>query len=98
MKKTFGFLTLFLLVPSLSFAALSPLNQSIVELKQILESSEINERLPQEEAIQTIIHDKNIFLLQTKTTTWEVEVEYLTQRQVGPRPFKLIFREPIKHR
>lgn len=89
MKKILIFLLL--LTSQAVFAALPPLNQSIQEIKQILESKELN--FPNSEKIQKIIAKDNGYLLITANHKVFVEVRYLPQTRPGPQRFELIFHE-----
>ncbi len=76
------------------FALLSPLNQSIVELEQILSSQELQQKLPTSEAIHSIVAVQNGYLLSTDHYQMLIEVQYQPQEMPGPAKFQLMFHEP----
>lgn len=71
-------------------ALLSPLNQSIVEIKEILESKEL-QNFVQQEAIQRIEKSQKGYDIRTENFEVKVEVLYLPIEHLGPHQFKLIF-------
>lgn len=89
MKKILIFLLL--LTSQAAFAALAPLNQSILEIKQILESKELN--FPTSERIEKIIAKDKGYLLITANHKIFVEVRHLPQNRPGPQRFELIFHD-----
>ena len=89
MKK---FLFLLAFMPFTGFAALSSLNQSIVEIQKILKSREINEYFDQNETIQEITRkNESTLIIRTEQKQMLVEVIYLPVQRIAPLNFKLIF-------
>ena len=71
-------------------ALLSPLNQSIVEIKEILESQEL-QNFVQQEAIKRIEKNQKGYGVYTENFQVQAEVFYLPIQHLGPHQFKLIF-------
>lgn len=78
-------------------ALLSPLHQSIVELKKIIESDQLSEYLPSCENILKIELIESDYLISTQNYTMLVEVIEEPQTSLGPKNFKMIYNEPIKN-
>lgn len=83
--------TLFL-YPSLH-AVLSPLNQSVKEVQEILASRQL-QSFQQSEPLEQILHVEKGYLVRTKTEEFFVEVEYDSSPYIGPRKYRLIFNGP----
>lgn len=79
-----------------AFALLPPLNQSIQELKGILNNNDLEEYLPSGEKIQSIEAVKNGYLVNTQRYSMLVQVQYQKQTQPGPAQFTLFFHEPTR--
>lgn len=77
-------------------ASLSPLNQSIVEIKKILDSEQIQSSI-QQEAIQSIEKNQNGYLIKTKNFEMNIEVLYLPMNRPGPHQFEFIFHTTKKN-
>ncbi len=92
MKKAIA--TLILLFATPLFALLSPLDQNIVELRAILESSQLKDNLKTSEEILDIWKLGNRYIFSTEQKQFVVEIQYLPQDQPAPRKFKLIFYKP----
>lgn len=95
MKKNFFYSMIFsalFLCTSLS-AALSPLNQSVKEVQEIISSKKFEKAFTQEDPIESIVHLENGYLISTKTQELMVEVEYDNSPHIGPIKYRLIFQE-----
>lgn len=95
MKKLFvSALLLFASQPI--FGALSPLNQSLEEIRSITQSSSLNQYLSQAEPVLEIRKIGNGYVIVTGSREMHVDVIYLKQEMPGPKKFKLIFHEPVE--
>jgi len=74
-----------------AFAVLSPLDQSLRELKTILDSEELRQNLQTSEAIQDVWHVGNRYIITTENRQMVVEVHYLKQNRPGRQEFELQF-------
>lgn len=79
-----------------AYALLSPLNQSIAEMRGILNSTEFTKYLPDTESIQMIHRIETGYLIFTHNYQMFVELQYIKQNRPGPRTFNLIFHAPTK--
>jgi hypothetical protein len=95
MKKLL--IALVLLGSSPAYALLSPLNQSVAELRNIIESNNLTKYLPSSEKILGIDSVEHGYLVRTQNYTMLVEIIYKPQQRVGPMQFDLIFHEPTKN-
>lgn len=75
---------------------LAPLEQNIAELQAILSDKRLSDAFEPAETLDDIWRLKNRYILSTPVRQMVVEVDYLPQKQPGPREFKLIFHQPQK--
>jgi len=87
-------LTLPLLAGTSLFAALSPLNESIVEIGSILKDPRLTDSLPTTETLQEIIRAENGYLIISDNYQMAVDIAYQAATQPGPQKFKLTFHSP----
>lgn len=78
-----------------AFALLSPLNQSLEEINAIVQSSDIEKRIPQNQSIQQIHRTSNGYLLRTNELQMQVNIQYLPSTYPGRQQFSLVFHAPI---
>lgn len=76
-----------------AFALLSPLSQSIVEFKEILNSPELTQKLGSSEIITVIKKADNGYLIKTNKSILLVDIDYLPSTGPGPQKFTLKFQE-----
>ena len=76
-----------------AYALLSPLNQSLEEVRAIVQSSELEKYLPQSMPIIEIRHTEKGYLLITQKLQVWVEIEYLPSSYPGRQQFKLNFHQ-----
>lgn len=81
-----------------AFALLSPFQQSVIELKTLLDSPDLTQNLPSTEWIKDIRRLENSFILVTTNHRMVVDVIYLPRQGPGPQKFKLYFNpaEPLE--
>mgnify|MGYP001799357061 CR=1 FL=1 len=82
----------FLLFCQTAFAALSPIQQSIREWKELLSSEELG-HLPSGEMIEEILRKDDGFEIKTTNYLIDVELEYQDTDILGPIPFNLRFKD-----
>lgn len=87
-------LTLPLLAGTSLFAALSPLNESIVEIGAILKNPKLTDSLPTTENLQEIIRAENGYLVISDNYQMAVDIAYQPATQPGPQKFTLTFHSP----
>ncbi len=75
-------------------AVLSPLNQSAVEIKTIVEDKRLSELFGESEEIQKIVKTPHGYIVIGLKHKARVIVEYKRQNQPGPKPFDLLFLPP----
>ena len=92
--KKFFLIASFIFLSHTAFALLSPLDQSIVEMKEILSSSELSLRLKNSESIQAIYRFEDGYVVMTDVVQMIVDIEVLPTDKPGPKQFKLHFHEP----
>lgn len=92
------FIALILLAGAPAYALLSPLNQSIAELKGIIENDDLTEYLPSSEKILAIDAVEQGYLIRTQNYTMLIQIVFKRQDRPGPAKYELIFHEPIKIR
>lgn len=90
-------LSLFLLLAQPAFALLSPLNQSVAELQDIVDSDDLTKKLPTSQKIESITAVDNGYIIHTQEYQMLIEVQYQPQNRPGPVHFQLIFHEPTKY-
>ncbi|MCC5831602.1 MAG: hypothetical protein JJU12_00970 [Chlamydiales bacterium] len=95
MKKLL--IALVLLASSPAYAILSPLNQSIAELRNIVMNDQLSKKLPSSEQILGVKAVENGYLIHTQDYSMFVEIVYKPQQMVGPVRFDLIFHEPVRN-
>lgn len=93
MKKLVLSLILSFLSTQPLFALLSPLDQSIQELKTLIESPEIR-NLPTAEPIVDIWKLGSRYIISTENRQMAVDVVYSPRKTPGPQEFKLVFSQP----
>lgn len=93
MKKYILSGLLLLSISTNAFALLSPLSQSIVEFKAILNSPELSQKLKSSEVITAIKKIDNGYLIKTNQSLLQVDLDYLPSTGPGPQKFTLIFKE-----
>lgn len=76
------------------FALLSPLNQSLEEIKTIVTSHELQNYLAQDQPIKHIERTECGYLLKTDKTQLMVEIQYIPSSYPGRQQFRLNFQEP----
>lgn len=94
MKAIFLTLCLALTLPAL--ALLSPLSQSAVEIRSLLEDPEFMESLPQSGPIERIIKTEHGYRITTSHYALRVDVTPNPQSRPGPQRFHFIFHPPTK--
>lgn len=72
-------------------ALLSPLSQSAVEIKAILEDKRLSEAFGEGEEIDAIRKTPHGYVVVGNKHRVRVIVEYKRQNQPGPKPFDLLF-------
>ncbi len=72
-------------------AALSPLDQSIKEIRTILDSQELRSNLQTSDAIQDIWKVGGRYVVSTENRQMVVEVTYTPRKTPGPQEFSLKF-------
>lgn len=72
-------------------AVLSPLSQSAVEIKAILEDKRLSEAFGESEEIDAIRKTPHGYVVVGNKHRVRVIVEYKRQNQPGPKPFDLLF-------
>jgi hypothetical protein len=80
------------------FALMSPLNQSIKEINEILTSRELSQYFHQNDKILEIKLEGENYILKTADKQMLVEVIDVPPQRIGPRQFKLVFHpaQPLK--
>lgn len=86
-----GFLVMGLLFAENLQAVLSPLSQSAVEIKAILEDKRLSEIFGESEEIENIRKTPHGYVVVGMKHKVRVIVEYKRQNQPGPKPFELLF-------
>lgn len=76
-----------------SYALLSPLNQSRIEIEMILKHDSLGQLLPSGEGIEEIKRSEDGYTVRTESTEVEIEVKYLPTDRPGPQQFDLIFKK-----
>ncbi|MBJ7450095.1 MAG: hypothetical protein JHC93_07050 [Parachlamydiales bacterium] len=95
-KLIFACATAALLTMSQSaFALLSPLNQSIVEIKAVLDNQQFAKAIPSGEDIQDIIKIDSGYLIITDNYRLQVDVNYTPQDKMGPAKFNLSYHTAV---
>ncbi len=94
MKKIVGMAILLMGFSTCAFGALSPLDQSITELKKIIESPDLRKSLQTTETIQDIWKVGNRYVLSTENRQLVVDVVYSPRSTPGPQNFQLVFYPP----
>jgi hypothetical protein len=84
----------FTLLASPCFAILSPLNQSLEEIQSIVQSTDLQKYIPQDQAIVEIQRNANGYVLKTEKMQMIVEIQYLPIERPGRQQFKLVFQHP----
>lgn len=74
-------------------ALLSPYYQSIVEIKSLLESPELEKHLGEKSALQSITKNETGYLIQNGEESVQVDVEEIPRDMIGPIKFKLTFKK-----
>lgn len=87
------FLFLCSLYPIQGFSVLSPLNESIRDMQQVLQSREL-QKLPASEAVEEIVRTDTGFVVFTNTYRITIEKEYKKRSFLGPKQFELRFSPP----
>jgi hypothetical protein len=93
MKKIILVSFLFLAVSG--FSALSPLSQSIRELKALLDDSHLQAAFGSGDPILQIVRTEKGFSIATSHQVMQVELVYGKPMRPGPVPFQLHFYEPV---
>ena len=78
-----------------SFAALSPLAQSIKEINTIITSPKLRQYLNESEKIRDIRRLENSYIIVTNHSRMVVNISYLPTKKVGPQEFEIEFNDPI---
>lgn len=86
--------TLVILCTAPCFALLSPLNQGLEEIQSIVQSTELQKYLPQDQPIGEIHREGNGYLLKTDKLQMLVEIQYIPIERPGRQQFKLLFHSP----
>lgn len=94
MKKLLLTMAAVLFSAQACFAALSPLNQSIVEFRTIINSPELSQLLTQNEVILGIERIEQGYVIITNQSEMLVEVSFQPSERPGPKEFKLHFNKP----
>lgn len=75
-------------------AILSPLSQSAVEIKAIMDDKRLSEMFGESEEIQKISKTPHGYVVAGIKHKVRVIIEYKRQNQPGPKPFDLLFLTP----
>ena len=86
---------LFLFISTMSFAALPPFYQSSKEIKAILNSPDLHEKLGSGQYILDIIKTRSGWMIITPKYRLPIEVKYIPQERIGPAEFELEFGSVI---
>jgi hypothetical protein len=89
------YVLLFLMVTTVSYAALPPMAQSAAEIRAILDDPRLHRYLGSE-AIEQITHKETGYLISTRHYQIGVDVIYHTPKRIGPASFSLEFGGIIK--
>ncbi len=81
-------------IASQTFGALPPLYQSLKELKAVLESPELSNKLTSADYIEEIRRTDEGFLIKTNKHTIQAKLVVEPQGMPGPTKFHVIFEEP----
>ncbi len=95
MKKLIILSALFLLSHP-AYALLSPLNQSLEEIQSIIQGTELQKYIPQQQAITEIKRFGNGYLISTREVQMLVEIQYLPIERPGKQQFRIIYNEPVR--
>lgn len=95
MKKFMGLIATFLLFSTPAFALLPPLYEGIKEVKTILASSDLSQKLQSGEILETIQKNDAGYLITTNQHQLQVDVTYKQTGKIGPAEYELRFHEPI---
>ncbi len=95
MKKFMGLIATFLLFSVPTFALLPPLYEGIKEVKTILASSDLSQKLQSGEVLETIQKNDSGYLITTNKHQLQVDVVYSQTGKIGPAEYELHFHEPI---
>lgn len=93
--KKYLFIFAILCFSSTSYALLSPLGQSIEEIKAVISSPELHHYLKESETIQEIRRLEDTYVIITNKSRLSVMIHYLPTKKVGPREFTLDFSRPV---
>lgn len=90
MKKK---LAVIVLLPSILFAALAPLQQSIREMQSVLMYPGLNDLISQSDQIQEITRVSDGYLVITKEKVIKGKVIFHKGKRIGPKKFTIKFYE-----
>lgn len=88
------FLTLGVFSAQSVCAILPPLYQTSNEIKAILESKELGQKLGSGDVIQTIQKNESGYEIITNKHRLQVDVSYVSNKGPGPAEYKFIFKTP----
>lgn len=80
--------SMILVLNASSFAALPPLHQSVREIKAILESSEVIQKLGSGRTITNINHKRNFYIVTAEDCLLQVDIRYVSSPVIEPGPAK----------
>lgn len=95
MKKFMGLVATFLLFSAPTFALLPPLYEGIKEVKTILASSELSQKLQSGEILEKIQKNDSGYVITTSQHQLQVDVIYSQTGKIGPAEYELRFHDPI---
>ena len=88
-------MTMLIAVGLPAWALLPPLAQSVREMEAILEDPRLYDLLGSGETIEQILRTPEGYLVLTRRYAVRVELEYSSQRKIGPAEFELYFSDLI---
>lgn len=91
MKKCLFTCLLSMLLAQSGFALLSPLSESLVELKTLLEDPRLQKSFGEGEAVQSIERTNEGYLVQTNKSKLNVDLIYRPMNRIGPQQFEFHF-------
>lgn len=94
MKKILSALIFSWVLGQSGYALLPPLYQTANEIKAILESKELSQKLKSGEVIMTIQKNDEGYEIVTNKHRLQVDVSYLHQNRPGPSQFQFDFHQP----
>ena len=94
MMKKFALAVLLFLSTQTAYGVLPPLWHSVAEIKKLIESPELGQYIPQDEAIKKIERIDKAYMVYTNASQMKVDIQYIRTDKVGPAQFTLTFHPP----